>query len=30
MRVEAMVLVSAAPYFPAQARTIMQQLTPEK
>jgi len=29
MRVEAMVLVSAAPYFPAQARTIMQQVTPE-
>ena len=28
-RVEAMVLVSATPYFPEQARTIMSQLTPE-
>ena len=28
-RVEAMVLVSATPYFPQQARTIMGQLTPE-
>ena len=28
-RVEAMVLVSAAPYFPEQARVIMRQMTPE-
>ena len=28
-RVEAMVLVSAAPYFPEQARAIMRQMTPE-
>src|SRR6185436_11887698 len=28
-RVEAMVLVSATPYFPEQARAIMRQLTPE-
>ncbi|MBZ5534727.1 MAG: alpha/beta hydrolase [Acidobacteriia bacterium] len=28
-RVEAMVLVSATPYFPEQARSIMRQLTPE-
>ena len=28
-RVEAMVLISAAPYFPEQARAIMRQMTPE-
>jgi len=28
-RVEAMVLVSATPYFPAQARSIMREMTPE-
>jgi pimeloyl-ACP methyl ester carboxylesterase len=28
-RVEAMVLVSTAPYFPEQARAIMRQMTPE-
>ena len=28
-RIEAMVLVSATPYFPAQARAIMSQLTPD-
>ncbi|MBS1786222.1 MAG: alpha/beta hydrolase [Acidobacteria bacterium] len=28
-RIEAMVLVSAAPYFPEQARVLMRQLTPE-
>ncbi len=29
-RVEAMVLVSATPYFPAQARAIMREVSPEK
>ena len=29
-RIEAMVLVSATPYFPAQARAIMSQLSPDK
>src|SRR5262245_25785706 len=28
-RIESMVLVSAAPYFPPQARSIMSQMTPE-
>lgn len=28
-RIEAMVLISAAPYFPEQARAIMRQMTPE-